>query len=301
MSNQVWISKPTFTNLLARCFQVIFFCCCTRHTTQAFQHCIFATTDKLVARRTNCGQNHPIFYWKGTKIDYHNMLRRRGNSSVLSVKEKGSCLPDDKVESERESLAGEDDDGVVIPKDASTLYEAYIRGRWLLMLLVLQSSSGFILDKFQELIQKHFVVTLFLTMLVGAGGNAGNQSAIKVIQGFARGDLKPNAASFKSAMLQQAQVGVLIGAAMAIAGYLRVYLSGGSTTDATAISASLFVIVASSCAIGTGLPFGLARIGIDPANAGTTVQVIMDVFGVVVTCLICTLILDMPAAAGNFH
>lgn len=33
---------------------------------------------------------------------------------------------------------------------------------------------------FQDLLREHVVVTLFLTMLVGAGGNAGNQSAIKV-------------------------------------------------------------------------------------------------------------------------
>lgn len=33
---------------------------------------------------------------------------------------------------------------------------------------------------FQDLLRQHVVVTLFLTMLVGAGGNAGNQSAIKV-------------------------------------------------------------------------------------------------------------------------
>lgn len=32
----------------------------------------------------------------------------------------------------------------------------------------------------QDLLRDHVVVTLFLTMLVGAGGNAGNQSAIKV-------------------------------------------------------------------------------------------------------------------------
>lgn len=32
----------------------------------------------------------------------------------------------------------------------------------------------------QDLLREHVVVTLFLTMLVGAGGNAGNQSAIKV-------------------------------------------------------------------------------------------------------------------------
>lgn len=31
------------------------------------------------------------------------------------------------------------------------------------------------------------MVTLFLTMLVGAGGNAGNQSAIKVIRGLVGG------------------------------------------------------------------------------------------------------------------
>lgn len=37
-------------------------------------------------------------------------------------------------------------------------------------------------DSYQELLREHTVVVLFLTMLVGAGGNAGNQSAIKVSQ-----------------------------------------------------------------------------------------------------------------------
>lgn len=32
----------------------------------------------------------------------------------------------------------------------------------------------------KDLLREHVVVTLFLTMLVGAGGNAGNQSTIKV-------------------------------------------------------------------------------------------------------------------------
>ena len=58
--------------------------------------------------------------------------------------------------------------------------------RWLLGLLVLQSSSSFVLDRYSELLREHLVVTLFLTMLVGAGGNAGNQSAIKVIRGLVR-------------------------------------------------------------------------------------------------------------------
>ncbi len=42
-----------------------------------------------------------------------------------------------------------------------------------------------VLDMYQDLLRNHLVITLFLTMLVGAGGNAGNQSAIKVIRGLA--------------------------------------------------------------------------------------------------------------------
>lgn len=56
--------------------------------------------------------------------------------------------------------------------------------RWLLGLLVLQSMSSVVLENYEQLIKDHLVVTLFLTMLVGAGGNAGNQSAIKVIRGL---------------------------------------------------------------------------------------------------------------------
>lgn len=54
-------------------------------------------------------------------------------------------------------------------------------------LLILQSSSSFVLSGYSDLLERHLVVTLFLTMLVGAGGNAGNQSAIKVIRGLVRG------------------------------------------------------------------------------------------------------------------
>ena len=45
----------------------------------------------------------------------------------------------------------------------------------LLALLLFQSGSSFILANFEELIATHSVIVAFLTMLVGAGGNAGNQ------------------------------------------------------------------------------------------------------------------------------
>jgi len=53
-------------------------------------------------------------------------------------------------------------------------------------------------------------------------------------------------------------------------------------------------IVVASVVLGTALPFGLARLGADPANAGTSIQVVMDVLGVATTCVVVTAVLDNP-------
>jgi len=62
--------------------------------------------------------------------------------------------------------------------------------------------SSFVLSSYEKLIKEHLVVTLFLTMLVGAGGNCGVQSAVKVIRGMATGQLR----TLKVALMEQAAV-----------------------------------------------------------------------------------------------
>lgn len=44
---------------------------------------------------------------------------------------------------------------------------------WLILLLILQSCSGVVLDFFRVLINHHPVVVIFLTMLIGSGGSVG--------------------------------------------------------------------------------------------------------------------------------
>jgi hypothetical protein len=50
----------------------------------------------------------------------------------------------------------------------------YDRCSWLIGLLLFQSCSSYILADNVELLQSHPAIIFFLTMLVGAGGNAGN-------------------------------------------------------------------------------------------------------------------------------
>eukprot|EP00877_Chromochloris_zofingiensis_P006404 jgi/Chrzof1/2016/Cz10g29240.t1 len=150
--------------------------------------------------------------------------------------------------------------------------EALSRGRWLLGLLVLQSTSSFVLDAYQDLLKQHIVVTLFLTMLVGAGGNAGNQSAIKVIRGLATGSLHTDWQSIKQTVVDQCAVGAVLGTGLSVAGFARVYITNGDLTNALAISLSLLSIVMTSVLLGTGLPFLLARLGFRVQDSGFRVQ-----------------------------
>lgn len=92
--------------------------------------------------------------------------------------------------------------------------------------------------------------------------------------------------------MRQLSVGVVLGLGIAVAGIIRVYLTEGSFLDAFAIAMALYAIVAVSTVIGSALPFALNFFGSDPANAGTSIQVLMDVFGVLITTQLCRFIFD---------
>ena len=82
----------------------------------------------------------------------------------------------------------------------------------LLVLLVLQSASSFILSAYDELLALHPQLVQFLTMLVSSRGNAGNQAAVLVIRALATGSLTraKEASYIKSEMLMALGIGLLI-------------------------------------------------------------------------------------------
>ena len=175
------------------------------------------------------------------------------------------------------------------PMDASFSQRLRKRAGVLVALLVFQSCSSFILASFEKLLQRHSVVVFFLTMLVGAGGNAGNQAAVLVIRGLATGQV--SARKWASVIWAEVQMALMISVIMVIAGFLRVTAFGYSRLDAIAISTSLLLIVLSSVIIGSALPLILHRLRCDPAHAGATIQVIMDLAGVCITCSVCSYML----------
>jgi len=70
---------------------------------------------------------------------------------------------------------------IIVDDDSEMSFCASVKDRasWLVGLLVLQSLSSFIISRNEDLLQEHLVIVQFLTMLVGAGGNAGNQASVR--------------------------------------------------------------------------------------------------------------------------
>jgi hypothetical protein len=160
-------------------------------------------------------------------------------------------------------------------------------------LLVFQSCSSFILSSNEELIRDHPSIVFFLTMLVGAGGNAGNQAAVRVIRGIAVGALNEHTTSqfIIRELIMAFSLSTLLGAA----GLLRAFLSAQTSLPETvAITITLMIIVFISIVTGALLPLLLQQCRLDPAHSSTSIQVIMDISGVLLTCTVSSALLDTP-------
>jgi hypothetical protein len=58
-----------------------------------------------------------------------------------------------------------------------------------------------------------------------------------------------------------------------VGGFFRVFVTHGNLQDSVAIATSLLLIVLASVLLGTALPFALVRLNVDPAHAGSSIQV----------------------------
>jgi len=189
-------------------------------------------------------------------------------------------------------------DGDSCPLEPNLSFAAALKDRayWLVGLLAFQSCSGFILARNEALLQTHPVIIYFLTMLVGAGGNAGNQASVRVIRGLALGTL--NDRTQNQFLNREFKMACSLSAILSIAGFARALLFRTPFAETIAITTALSCIVFTSICFGALLPLLLKRLGVDPAHSSTSIQVIMDILGVLFTVAISEAVLD--SAAGKY-
>lgn len=166
--------------------------------------------------------------------------------------------------------------------------EVWERGKWLVMLMIFQSLASIVLAQFEDLIKAHVVIALFLTMLIGSGGNAGGQSVAKAIHEIAvRGRTQGDMHLLLNCVKRQLGVALWLGLILGWTAWVRVWIFHGGYENSMAIAISCSIIVFSSVILGAVLPYAMLAAGLDEIHSGAVIQVFMDIYGVSVTCIVC--------------
>lgn len=172
----------------------------------------------------------------------------------------------------------------------SSAFSLYVnRVIWLAALLFISVITTGIISSHTEILTSAIALAFFIPLLIGTGGNTGNQSATLMIRALATGDIREG--QWVWAFLREISIGLLLGATMGLASWLLGLYKGGYQI-ALIVSVSMVSIVVISSLIGIILPMILQRMKIDPAMASNPlIASVMDILGLLIYFFVAALVL----------
>ncbi len=159
---------------------------------------------------------------------------------------------------------------------------------WLILLALLGLVSGFIVERFEQVLVQFTILATFMPMLADTGGNTGSQSATLVVRALALKEITPGDC-FK-VLFKEFKVALLLGLTLAMVALIRVFIYYYTNSSniplekiGAAVSIALCIQVVSSTLIGAALPLIAARFNKDPAViASPALTTIVDITGLFV-------------------
>jgi magnesium transporter len=135
-------------------------------------------------------------------------------------------------------------------------------------------------------------LVVFIPLIISSGGNTGSQSSSLVIRALAVGEVVPG--DWWRVFYREVSIGMTLGVLLGVVGFARAYFFGGDGSIAIAIivASSVVVIVLMGTVVGSILPLGIKRIGLDPAVSSTPfIASLVDVLGLLVYFSLATTIM----------
>lgn len=141
---------------------------------------------------------------------------------------------------------------------------------WLMLLMFTATFTGMIISAFESALASKVVLTVFIPMLMGTGGNCGSQSSITVIRSLSLGEI--SFADTFCVLIKEFRVSLLCGICLAVFEFIKIMtldriLFGDSITLWIAITVSLTLVATVLFAklVGALLPLAASKTGLDPA------------------------------------
>jgi magnesium transporter len=169
---------------------------------------------------------------------------------------------------------------------------------WLAALFLGEMLTATAMGYFEREIARAVVLALFVPLIISSGGNSGSQASTLVIRAMSLGEVRIR--DWWRVMRRELLIGLGLGAVLAVIGFLRIMIWSAvfhtygdhGTAVAFTVAASLVGVVMWGSLAGSMLPFGLRRVGFDPASAcAPLVATLVDVSGLVIYFSVAAVIL----------
>lgn len=168
---------------------------------------------------------------------------------------------------------------------------------WLLVLMLSATFTSAIISSFEGALASVIVLSSFIPMITGSGGNAGSQASVSVIRALSLGEIE-----FKSmfrVLWKELRVSILCGATLAAANFIKLMifdLNGNPNAFMIAFVVSLTLLgtIMMSKLVGSSLPLLASKIGFDPAvMANPLISTVCDSLSLLIYFGIATTILNI--------
>ena len=158
---------------------------------------------------------------------------------------------------------------------------------WLLIGLVGGFLAGAVASLFEAPLKDNIALAFFLPLVVYMADAVGTQTETILVRALAYGTVPLGAQ-----LLREGTVGLLIGGIVGLSAGAWLLAWGGTRSVALTLALTLAATAMIATLVASLLPFGLSRVGIDPALAsGPVATVVQDILSVAVYLGIATLIL----------
>ena len=164
-----------------------------------------------------------------------------------------------------------------------------VRIPWLVFLMISATFTGVIISSFEDALSKVVILTAYIPMILGTGGNSGSQSSVMVIRGISLGEIEIK--DILKVLWKEIRVSVLCGVSLAIACFIKIMLVDGMMLHTEGVDKLVALVVALTlcatviCAkvIGCVLPILAKILKLDPAvMASPFITTIVDAVSLLV-------------------
>ena len=186
----------------------------------------------------------------------------------------------------------------IVPSDKPYLkigiFETWLkRIPWLLVLMLSATFTGSIITHFESALSQVVILTAFIPMLMGSGGNAGGQSSVTIIRSLSLGEIRMG--NILKILWKEFRVALLCGITLAVAAFAKIMvIDRTSVSVALVVSLTLLATVIVAKLVGASLPILAKRVGLDPAvMASPFITTVVDAVSLLIYFSIATSILHL--------